>query len=110
MSTRTIKTIPLASIFFLIGLVSLVWSHGGAAHVLGTVTEVTQEQVIVQTKEKKSVIIALTPTTEYKPVGKNTTGTTPQIGDRVVIEASKGSGKLSATVIRFSSASVSQKK
>lgn len=110
MSKQTLKTVSLASIFFLIGLVSLAWSHGGAAHVLGTVTEVTQEQLIVQTKEKKSVTIALTPTTQYKPVGKQTTGTTPQVGDRVVIEASKGSVNLSATVVRFSSVSVSQKK
>ncbi len=110
MAKRTFSILLLIHTLLLGGFSAVAWSHGGATHVLGTVTEVTQEQIIVQTKKKKIVTVTLTPTTQYKPVGKNTTGATPHVGDRVVIEATKKSGNLSAMVIRFSSVTAAPEK
>ncbi len=92
----------------LLGLTTIVVAHGGAVHVLGTVTEVNQERLVVQTKDRKTVTIHLSAKTQYKPVGKGTTGQSPAVGDRVVVEATKSNDALTATEVRFSSVTSSQ--
>lgn len=95
----------LIVILFVIGLVGLIAApasaHEGNTHVLGTVTSSASDQLKVQAKDGKEISIYLTPATRYFATGPKT-GSTPEIGDRVVVEVTKESDRLTANEVRFS--------
>ena len=90
----------------LVGLITTAWAHGKGVHVLGTVTEMDGSTLMVKTRDNKTVSVTLTPKTQFKPVGKGTTRGKPQVGDRVVIEATQANEGLTAKDVRFSTVNV----
>jgi len=78
------------------------FAHEGIFHVLGTVTASSSDQLVVQTKDGKSVSIRLTPDTRYRAIGA-TASSTPSVGDRVVVEVMGNSNGMTASEVRFSS-------
>ena len=92
----------------LVGLMTTAWAHGKGVHVLGTVTEMDGSTLMVKTRDNKTVSVTLTPKTQFKPVGKGTTTGKPQVGDRVVIEATQANDELTAKDVRFSTVNVKQ--
>ena len=80
-----------------------VWAHGGAEHILGVVTETSQDQVVVKTTKGQSVTIAIDANTTIQQNGIHKKDARPQIGDRLVAEGSKKGETFVAEEIRFTS-------
>jgi hypothetical protein len=86
----------------LLGTISLfAYAHGDMIHVMGTVTALTEKSVTVQTTDKKSIEVALTPTTSYEKGKQPAAWKDLKIGDRVVIHAVKVKDALQAHSVRF---------
>ena len=76
-------------------------AHGTGIHVVGTVSAVTPDHLEVTAPNGTLVSVRTTQKTRYR--GKNTAAKTPQIGDRVVIEAAKDADALTAVEVKFAS-------
>jgi len=79
-----------------------VFAHESSSYVLGTVTGSSADQLVVEARDGQSVSIRLTPETRYRAIGA-TTGSTPSVGDRVVVEVTGNSNGMTASEVRFSS-------
>ena len=66
-----------------------VGAHGNEAHVLGTVTEATQDQITIKTLKGKSVMLAITADTTFQHNGIATKEARPQVGNRLIAVAEK---------------------
>jgi len=82
----------------------LAWAHGSDQHVLGTVTLIDATHVEVKTPKGKTVDVQINKQTRFREKGNPKGKNLPQVGDRVVIEATKDNGSLIATEVHFSSA------
>ena len=80
---------------------SMLWAHGDNAHVLGTVTEATDDHIVVETPKGESVSIAIHAETSFQQNGISTKEARPQIGDRLVGEVAKDGENLVGKEIRF---------
>lgn len=80
----------------------LVAAHGSGQHVLGVVTVIDTLHIEIKTPKGQSVSVRLTDKTKYKAKNLRRTKNTPQVGDRVVIEAEKDETGLIATEVHFS--------
>jgi hypothetical protein len=68
---------------------SVVWGHGDAAHVMGTVTAIEADHVIVKTTKGQTLSLAFQPNTVFQQDGIHRKDARPQIGDRLVAEVTK---------------------
>ena len=68
---------------------SVVWGHGDAAHVMGTVTAIESDHVTVKTTKGQTVSLAFQPETVFQQDGIHQKDARPQIGDRLVAEVTK---------------------
>ena len=91
--TKTTVTILL--------LASVALAHGGAKHVMGTVTAIGQSSITIKTTTDQSVEITTTAKTTYQRSGQTAAAGDLKVGDRVVVEAHEKGGKLTAEGIRF---------
>ena len=93
----------LAILFFLTCTftTSSVWAHGDSSHVLGTVTEATDDHIVVETPKGKSVSIAIHAETSFQKNGISTKEARPQVGDRLVGDVAKDGENLVGKEIRF---------
>lgn len=80
---------------------SFVFAHGNALHIMGTVTETTQERIVVTTPKGESVTLMIREKTIFQQDGITTNTARPAVGDRVVSEAEKEADNLVAHEIRF---------
>lgn len=80
----------------------LVAAHGTGQHVLGVVTAIDSVHIEIKTPKGQSVSVRLDDKTKYKSKNLRRTKNTPQVGDRVVIEAEKDASGLIATEVHFS--------
>lgn len=76
----------LASIFIFPGF---AWGHGDAAHIMGTVTAMEADHVVVKTTKGDSVSLAFQPQTIFQQDGIHKKDARPQIGDRLMAEVTK---------------------
>jgi len=83
MNKLTLPTIVI-SIFF----AALVWAHGDNAHVMGTVTALGENHVVVETPKGESVSLAFHPEIVFQQNGIHVEEVRPQVGDRLVAEVS----------------------
>ena len=79
-----------------------VAAHGSGQHVLGVVTAIDTVHIEIKTPKGQSVSVRLTDKTHYKAKNLRRTKSSPQVGDRVVIEAEKDETGLIATEVHFS--------
>lgn len=70
---------------FLVAGTSLV-AHGGNDHVRGVVTQVSAQSITVQTTEKATRTLTLSPKTLFKQAGKDAHLSDLRVGDRVVVD------------------------
>jgi hypothetical protein len=73
-------------------LTTPLWAHGDASHVMGTVTALGDDHVVVTTPKGESLSLAFHPQITFQQVQQNGTHVQharPQIGDRLVAEVSK---------------------
>jgi hypothetical protein len=98
--------VPLWKLFLLVLCcdligVCLLGAHEGHTHVMGTVTALTDGQMVVQTKDGRSETIRLDRNTRYRATGVARSGGTVSVGDRVVVEITEEAGGLLAAEVRF---------
>ena len=67
--------------------VGLLWAHGNATHIMGTVTALEGNHVTVKTQDGKSESVMLEKTTKYLIGTKAAKLTDLKVGSRVVIDA-----------------------
>jgi hypothetical protein len=80
-------------------------AHGDKKHVLGTLEKVNADSVVVKTRDGKSVVVKLAPSTSYvSSDGKAAKPSDLAAGERVVIHATPNGETLSADEIKFSPA------
>lgn len=76
-------------------------AHGKEEHIMGTVTAMTASSITVQTKAKDPVIVYATPETKYEKGGVAAAMKDLNVGDRVVIHATRLNSKLMANEVHF---------
>jgi hypothetical protein len=80
------------------------FAHSGDQHVLGTIMAIDATHVEVKTPKGQSVDVRVNKKTRYKDERNPKGATLPEVGDRVVISATKDDKVLLATEIHFSAA------
>ncbi len=91
----------VVALFLLLANAPEVFAHGGAEHVMGTVTKVSAQTVTVQTTDKKVVEVGLNSKTTYTRNDKKVTASDLKVGDRVMIEAKEVNEKLVADSVKL---------
>ncbi|TFG59013.1 MAG: hypothetical protein E4H32_10765 [Nitrospirales bacterium] len=76
-------------IAFVLILPTFAWGHGDAGHVMGTVTAMETDHVIVKTPKGESLSLAFQPQTIFQHNGIHEKDARPQVGDRLVAEVTK---------------------
>ena len=92
-------------ILFFLALLSPIfsWAHEGSTHILGTVTEVAADHVVIQTPDAKTVTIKTTAKTSYRTTKEASSRDALKVGHRVVAEVTKDASGMTASELRFSS-------
>jgi hypothetical protein len=84
------------------------FAHGTDQHVLGTIMAINATHVEIKTPKGQSVEVQVNKKTQYKDESNPKGPNVPEVGDRVIIKATKGDKKgdkvLLATEIHFSAA------
>jgi Domain of unknown function (DUF5666) len=80
------------------------FAHGADQHVLGTIMAIDATHVEVKTSKGQSVNVRVNKKTLYKDQRNPKDASVPEVGDRVVIKATKDGKVLLATEIHFSAA------
>jgi hypothetical protein len=84
------------------------FAHGTDQHVLGTIMAINATHVEIKTPKGQSVEVQVNKKTQYKDESNPKGANVPEVGDRVIIKATKGDKKgdkvLLATEIHFSAA------
>jgi len=93
----------LTGLLLLLGVAAPLWAHEGSLHVLGTVTHVAADHVVVQTPDNKTVTIKTTAQTRYRTTKQASSRDALQVGHRVVAEVTKDAAGMTASELRFSS-------
>jgi hypothetical protein len=83
---------------------ALSFAHDGDQHVLGTIMAIDATHVEVKTSKGQSVNVRVNKKTLYKDQRNPKDANVPEVGDRVVIKATKEGKVLVATEVHFSAA------
>lgn len=102
MTKRLIVTIAMVAALALPGV---ALAHGGHAHkVMGTVSSIEGNNVMVRTQDGKTVMVMLDAKTKITQ-GKTTVAASAlKVGDRLVAEGSEEKGMLTAATVRVGQA------
>lgn len=92
------------TIFMVVVFHALVFAHGDETHVMGTVSALDAQRVVIETKEGKTTSILLNKETKYRKGQTAATGADLKVGNRVVVHTTGKGNTLTASEIRFSSA------
>jgi hypothetical protein len=85
----TMKYFKIIAVLCSMFLTTLVWAHGDVPHVMGTVTALRDDHVVVTTPKGESVSLAFHPQITFQQNGIHVEHARPQVGDRLVAEVSK---------------------
>lgn len=96
------------SLFVVLFFHASVLAHEGKPHIMGTVTTLDAQHVVVQAKEGKAISIRLQSETKYRKGKATAGGADLKVGDRVVVDTTGKGGRMTASEIRFSSAAEKQ--
>ena len=91
----------IAAVALLFALSVMALAHGKEKHVMGTVTNISDTSITVQTKDKKSVAVDLSDKTKFEKSGAPATLKDLKVGDKVVIHADSEGDKLVANEVHF---------
>lgn len=89
------------ALFLILANVQTAFAHGGAEHVMGTVSKVSAQSVTVDTTDKKVVEVGLTAKTKFTRDNKKAAASDMKVGDRVMIEAKEVNEKLVADEVKL---------
>src|SRR5262244_1416883 len=85
-----------------------VFAHGGGLHIMGTVTDMDAQHVVVKTKDGKTQSVQVNDQTTYRKGKTTATSADLQVGDRVVVHTTGKGDPLTAKEIHLSSAGKAQ--
>jgi hypothetical protein len=80
------RLLILASVLM---LPAFALGHGDAAHIMGTVTDMQIDHVVVKTPKGQTLSLAFQPQTIWQQEGIHQKDARPQVGDRLVAEVTK---------------------
>jgi len=103
-----LKRISLLSLFVVLLSHTPAFAHGGGLHIMGTVTDLDAQHVVVKTKDGKTQSVQVTDQTTYRKGKAAATSADLKVGDRVVVHTTGKSEPLTAGEIHFSSAGEAQ--
>ena len=93
---RTVAVFALAS-----ALSAIAFAHGNEKHVMGTVTNISDNSISVETTSKKTITVNVSAATRFQKSGSPAALKDLKIGDKVVIHATGPEEKLVASEVRF---------
>src|SRR6202049_2633842 len=93
---RTVAVFALA-----LALAVVAFAHGNEKHVMGTVTNISDNSITVETTSKKTVMVTLNGATKFQKSGSAAALKDLKVGDKVVIHATGSEEKLVATHVKF---------
>ncbi len=76
-------------------------AHGKEKHVMGTVTNISENSITVETPDKKSISVEVTDKTKFEKSGSPATIKDLKVGDKVVVHADVSDNKLVANEVQF---------
>ncbi len=91
----------IAAIALLLAVSAIAFAHGNEKHVMGTVTNISDSSITVETTSKKTVTVRLSTATRFQESGSPAALNDLKVGDKVVIHATGAEDKLVATEVRF---------
>src|SRR5215469_1414555 len=93
--------VRLCARFAILFACTVAFAHGNYQHVTGTVTKVSPNSVTVRTTANNTLEVAITSATKFSRADSVVTIQDVQVGDRVVIHATKtNDGKLIAHTVQ----------
>lgn len=93
------RIIAIVTLLFALSLMAV--AHGNDKHVMGTVTNVSDTSITVETTAKKSVTVEVSDKTKFEKSGSPATLKDLKVGDKVVIHAGVSGTKLVANEVQF---------
>jgi ribosomal protein S1 len=99
-----LKGICILAAFVVLVFPTLALAHGGGTHVMGTVTDLDAQHVVVKTKDGKTQSVLVNDQTTYHKGKATATSADLKVGDRVVVHTTGKGDPLTAGEIHFSSA------
>ena len=76
-------------------------AHEGRTHVVGTVTAMSDGQLVVNNKHGQALAIQRDRNTRHRATSLATSSATVRVGDRVVVEATEEANGLRAAEVRY---------
>ena len=98
-----LKRIGALAVFVVLVFHTLAFAHGGRTHVMGTVTALDAQHVVVKTKAGKTLSVLVNEKTTYRKGAAAATSTDLRVDDRVVVHTTGKRDPLTAGEIHFSS-------
>ena len=89
------------SLLLLIRSASVVLAHEGKSHVMGTVSAIDAERIVVTDRDGKTVSMALTNETKYAQGETPAAASAVKVGTRIVVDVTGTTESLTATEIRI---------
>ena len=103
-----LKRIGMLSLFVVLLSHTPAFAHGGGLHIMGTVTDLDAQHVVVKTKDGKTQSVQVTDQTTYRKGKAAATSADLKVGDRVVVHTTGKGDPLTAKEIHLSSAGKAQ--
>ena len=95
------QSLALIVITTILSLPLVVGAHGRVIHILGTITETTNDEVTVKTPKGEIVTIYFVTDTIFQQNGITSSDARPKVGNRLIAEVAKIEGKLVAVEVKF---------
>jgi multidrug efflux pump subunit AcrA (membrane-fusion protein) len=84
-----------------LALASLGWAHGTHETVMGTLKEITEGAITIETTKSATRTVAWDAQTRFVKSGEPASAADLQAGERVVVDIHEVKGKPTAAVVRF---------
>lgn len=89
---------------------TVVLGHEGMVHIMGTVTQITADSVVVKTTKGTVATVAVNADTQFKKDDAAAQFADLKVGDRVAIHAKENNKKLVAVEVMLGQSSAAKKK
>ncbi len=93
------RTVAVVALLFALSVIAL--AHGKEKHVMGKVTNVSDNSITVESTSKKSVTVEVTDKTKFEKNDAPAALKDLKVGDKVVIHADVSGDKLVANEVHF---------
>ncbi len=98
---KQFQWIPIFSFFVMIFMMPTVYAHGNLEHILGTVTSISENSLVIETKKGETKTVEINSSTQYVFKGNPSSLDSLKKGMRVVVHAKKSGDKLEAKEVKF---------